>query len=182
MTPILQTAHDLRLNLIEGPIRKWSQFNILKVEEKAMGPWRIKAHVIGASHLISVRYKHVRFHEILACLKVKAPTGRICCSPLMHTGSLSHRFPDRIEYRFDSKILKWSAGQPIILKLEQMLPADGDRQFGIMAEYSPVRTGTTPKTIILIKMTSQALKFETVHSYPNEDCIVLSETSIKEAL
>jgi hypothetical protein len=172
----------LRLNLIEGPIRKWSQFNILKVEEKAMGPWRIKAHVIGASHLISVRYKHVRFHEILACLKVKAAAGRIYYGPLLDTGSLTHRFPDRIEYRFDSKILKWSAGEPIIRKLEQMLPAGGDRQFGLMADYSPVQTGAVPKTIILIKMASQALEFETVHSYPNEDCIVFSETSIKETL
>jgi hypothetical protein len=100
----------------------------------------------------------------------------------MDAGSLNHRFPDGIEYRFDSKILKRSAGEPVILKLEQMLSADGDRQFGLMAEYSPVQTGRVPKTIILIKMAGRALKFETVHSYPNEDCIVFSETSIKEAL
>lgn len=182
MTPTQQTAHDLRLNLVEGPIGEWSPFNILKMRGRVMGPWDIKAHVIGASHLISVNYKGVCFHEIVACMEVKAAARRIYYGPIPEAGDLAHRFLGQVEYRFDAKILPWDAGEPVMANLEQAAEGDAGRQFGMTVDFPPVDTETIPKTILLVAMEDRSLRFETVHSYPYEDCIVLTETSIKETL
>lgn len=182
MIPVLYAARDLRLNLVEGAMDDWSHFRIMKVEGMAMGPWDVKAHVIGASHLISVNCKGVLFHEIIACMEVKADAKRVYYGPIPDGGNLTHRFVDRVDYRFDSKILKWGIGEPLMIELERLASKGGESQIGLVAEFPPVDTAIIPKTIILIKLDGKVLKFKTVHSYPNEDCIVFTETIIKETL
>ncbi len=180
MTPPLQTVRDLRLNLVEGPINEWSQFTILQGRSEILGPWGIKAHVIGASHLISIHHQDRQFHEIVACMEVKAAARPLYYGPIPDAGSLTQQFMGQVEYRFDSQILEWEAGEPVMLHLEQRVNLDAERQFGLAVDFSPVGAKNIPKTIILVKMENQVLRLETVHSYPNENCIAFTETSIKE--
>ncbi|MBU1054385.1 MAG: DUF2617 family protein [Proteobacteria bacterium] len=182
MIPVLQAARDLRLNLIEGQMADWSQFRILKAQGMDRNPWNVKAHVIGASHLISVNYNGSLFHEIFACMEVKADAKPIYYGPIMDIGNLTHKFVDKLSYKFDSKILKWDTGEPLMLDLEHMANTAGDNKIGLVAEFPPINTDIITKTIVLITMDDKMLKFETVHSYPNEDCIVFTQTRIKETL
>lgn len=182
VTPVLQTTHDLRLNLIQGQMDDWSQFQVLQADRLTSDLWDVKAHIIGASHLISVKYRGVLFHEILACMEVQADAERIHYGPITDVGTQAHRFADRVDYTFNSKTEKWGAGEAIMLALERRVNIGGDSSMGLMVAFPPIDPAITPKTIILIKMDGKVLKFETVHSYPNEDRIVFTQTIIKETL
>lgn len=202
MTPVLQTAKDLHLNLIEGPMGDLSQFRILKAHSLVLGEWRVKAHIIGASHFISVDGNGVIFHEIFACMKVKSSAKRIYYGPIPETGNLTHRFDNGvtssgveyhvaehpgieypcIEYKFNSKLTRWDDGESHLLELERLAHESPAGRIGLVEDFPHVNAAIDPKTIVLVKIDGKILKFETVHSYPNENRIVFTQTIIKEAL
>jgi hypothetical protein len=180
MTPTPQSACDLRLNLIEGPLNEWTQFQILQSSGMSLGPWGVAAHVIGASHLISIRHDDLCFHEIFACMEVNSDAGLIFYGPITPPGNLVHRFADRIEYAFKPEKMGWRAGESVMADLEHRMNNHPGDCIGLSVGFAPIDGGTIPKTIVLIASDNQTLRFETVHSYPNEECIVCTDTRIKE--
>jgi hypothetical protein len=180
MTPTPQSACDLQLNLIEGPLNEWTQFQILQSSGLSLGPWDVSAHVIGASHLISIRHDDLCFHEIFACMEVISDARQIFCRPMAQTGNLVHWFSDRIEYTFKPEKMDWRAGVSVMADLEQRVNNPSGDCIGLSVGFAPIDGGAVPKTIVLVEPDNHALRFETVHSYPNEACIVFTDTRIKE--
>ncbi len=182
MTAVLQTARDLRLHLVKGPLANPAEYEILQKQRMVSGPWTINAHIIGASHLISIQYKDLLWHEIFACMTIQDDPEQLYSGRLKDVNQLIHRFADQIEYHFRSETLSWDRGEPILNVLEEKANQSAAGQIGLVEDFLPIDTTVVPKTIIVITVNGKVLEFETLHSYPNEERLVFTQTLIKEML
>lgn len=176
-----QSASQLRLTLATGEL-DLNQFRTLAKGEMSVGDLRVEARIIGASHVLALRRGSVSIYEVFACMQVQAPVKLVDCGPLeLVSGELRLKFPG-IAYQFQSRLCGWEQGQSALSLLEQRMDElrSAPQALALRFEF-PKAAGDarTPCTLVLVTARVQATVIETVHAYPNEDCIVLTTTTVR---
>lgn len=178
-----QSASGLQLSVVDGDFNK-DQLSILMSETMHFGPLKIDAAVIGASHCISMTGPDFLIHEVFACLDVEASKlaycgklGSVLGSIKLNINGYRYKFYLPRIYTFDEEItfLQWKELQNLADLMKR------DEGIGLRFQF-PNDEGfmNPPETIVIARKIDGRLTFQTLHSYPNEQRIVLTK-SIMEA-
>ncbi len=177
MEYIDQSANNLILTLIEGKL-DFSQFNILKEMSFSCKECKIVLRIIGGSHLITYRMGDLTLHEIFACNRVKKETPILLSGPLDKVyGSHSLMLSNTYQYDFSVKKGDLDTEAENIKKIESIIQAEEENTRGLVFDFPGNETGT-PKTMVLLKHEGCKINISTVHSYPNENTVVYSYTTL----
>ena len=175
-----QSAFGLRLNIIEGDLDK-GQFNILDQGTLTTPDFILEAAVIGASHILTISNAYTTFHEVFACIDVQTEGRRAFYGPLNKVaGSLNLVFGGQIHYGFKSQLFSKVDGEFFLSDIEEKART-GDKAncLGLIYEFPHGKLEIVPKTIVFAKTKGQEMDISTVHSYPGEGNIVITETFVK---
>ncbi len=172
-----QSANNLILTLVEGKL-DLSQFNILKEVSFSCKECKIVLRIIGGSHLITYRMGDLILHEIFACNRVKKETAILLSGPLNKVyGNHSLMLSNTYKYEFSAKKCKLIDEAGSIEKIESIINTEAEKTKGIVFEFPGNDTGI-PKTMVLLEHEGCKIKISTVHSYPNENNVVYSYTTL----
>jgi len=177
-----QSANNLRLSLIRGPINSAQHFDVLDTGSMEFGIGYIKADIIGASHVINFKIRGFEFSEIFACVEPKIGGRRLVYGPLKDFSAdhISYGFKkEHVKYSFSARISDWDEGEETLNNCEKYAIACGNRtgRIGLVREFPSKDANHAPKTIVTV-WHNERIQVETVHSYPNERRIVFTKTSI----
>ena len=176
-----QSAFGLRLNIIEGDLDK-GQFNILDQGTLTTPDFILEAAVIGASHILTISNAYTVFHEVFACIDVQTDSRRAFYGPLDKVaGRLNLVFRGQIHYGFKSQLFSKVDGEPYLNDIERQVRTYKDKAdyLALAYEFPHGKLETVPKTIVFAKTKGQEMDISTVHSYPGEGNIVITETFVK---
>jgi hypothetical protein len=158
-----------------------SQFAVLMQDRASGFGLEVEARVIGASHFISFKYADLQIHEIVSCAEVKASSARIYYGSLEDVSdSLDLSLFSKVSYAFTPRIIKAGSGDGEPLRIELMAQSAGqyENQLGLVYEFSGFKGLAQPKTIIWLRLDESEAKVSTIHSYPNERNIVVTQSRI----
>ena len=200
-----QSAGELRLHVVAGwlDVGRFPPLATARLERSGLC---VQASVIGASHVIRIADAQTDAHtgrvtEIVACgtlptdispafsgwLRDIAPAAELQLSP-------------RLRYCFAASRTDRRSGLPHFQALEQRIAEDPLSVTALGLDYSfPERrpeppsgalhegasevlpkTGTAPRTLVCVALDphDRRVTIETAHSYPNEDTIVFSHSTV----
>ncbi len=176
-----QSAVELRLTVCKDSLN-FDQFNLLEVRERWCGGIFVQAAIIGASHVLRFTTTDGEaLNEVFACMDV-ATSGR----PLLVAKSLPR---DQVKfdlggltYNFDSEV---RTGDSALDKLGQLqldigIAKNSVREIGLSHDF-PKKSEDPwiPQTLIYVGPRQGGGAFaRTAHSYPNENTIVFTETTV----
>lgn len=173
-----QYPDALRLTLVEGTLDP-AQFSVFSKQDLMTPKYRLTAHVIGASHLITYRYGELEFSEVFACTDIP---GVASWSLDDLTATSVVREFEGLRYEFTAWNEPWSDPEPLALR-ELVAAADAhgkcvlgvgiEQQFPQGEEFS-----VTPKTVVVgsVDHFTGKVIIETAHSYPNCRGLVMSRS------
>jgi hypothetical protein len=174
-----QSASALKLGIV-SEFLALDQFNVLS-SLMIKTPIKIEARIIGASHCISFVLNKQLFTEVFACTEVRAK-NIIFARQLSEMSCPLHLRLNEFDYKFKAKIISWEEGVSFSESLEQLARKKSEKIIGLVEDF-PVchKTGLIPKTIIVISNKSDLgfVQIDTVHSYPNEQKIVFTTSTIE---
>lgn len=174
-----QSAHDLRLNVIEGNF-DLSQFQIFKTKVLRISPeFTLSAMIIGQSHAVCFRVGDRRLYEIFACGEVRTSQRGAFSRHLDEVaGSFRMNFHRGLRYGFQATPKNWLQGSSEILRMK----SEANEFGGFSLSYDfPQGVSREPATTIVAGFadeTSASLVIRTAHSYPNEGTIVISKSEL----
>jgi hypothetical protein len=183
-----QSAAELRLNVIGGPL-DLSQFTLLSMDHISGAQLRVRAGIIGASHVLEVRHPRLpALHEVFACCDVRppeAPARRLYSGGVRDLSGVFECEPaDGCEYSFQSEVADLVGGAEMLSRLEAR--TDGASrspgQIGLCYTFpSPPGAGAPPKTVVWVGLDGgeREVRVETAHCYPNEESVVFSKSRIR---
>jgi len=167
---LIQSSRDLRYFLASGPVSLQS-FRILKSHEAEWQGFRFSFYVLAVSHAVSIEYGNQRLTEFLSCVPIQA-TG--------------HIIRDVSALRLPWEVTNRLSGMDYSFRLSLADGADGDaflRRFDAknqMTAHYPISPGfPTPITRIGWRLELAEANVETIHSYPEENRVVRSESVFK---
>ena len=183
------SAAALRHSVIEGELNL-EQFNILKqsqVESKEP-KFTIHGRIIGASHLFTFDFDSRVFHELFACQENEIPNNEIAWyGPLGKvSATIQLKLWNRIDYSFQAKLLRYVDAGQWLNEFEQNAAEIGRSEqwhsMGLVFDF-PMNESIkiVPKTIVTAHYYEPdgQIKITTAHSYPNEQTIVRSESTLQ---
>jgi len=184
-TYIDQSAMDLRLSVVTGTLEK-EHFNLLTTERRETSFGAIEAHIIGGSHICSLKIDKLTLHEVFACVDFELNRGRYA----IRTDSMDQvlagvnlNFKKHgVRYTFQSELVELDqAAVDRIAVMEQPLPGDSTIQM-IRTFDKREEDDHPPTTIVLVKnldfLRGKEIRLETLHSYPNEGKSVFTRTCV----
>ena len=178
-----ESATDLRLHLIPGLVEK-SRFSILKQGDLRLGDLLIKAHIIGASHMIHYDIQGRRLTEVLACSGGAELDDNIYWGSTNKVGgkvdlTLCHD----LEYSSRIDRTDWRQAADVRRDLEQdvALAANRLNEIGLSFRFPrPDDSTPAPETLVWVRASDHAsVDVRTAHSYPLERSLVLTSTRIR---
>jgi len=160
-----QSATQLSYRLIAAradlrPLR------ILESRELSWGDWNVRIHVLGASHAVELRLKDVWVTELLTCAKDSHSEESLLSLAANAATTGCARGPG-ILCRVSLEPLSLALGDD----LEGEFPADCRLDVAF-----PGGGATAPITRIGWRTAGPMFIVNTVHSYPEESCVVRSAT------
>ena len=158
---MLPGSTALRYRLLEGrtdvaPLR------ILATQHFLWGHWRVTAHVLGASHAVQLESENGVFTELLTC----AP------APGEHAALLALDAPGLAEASLgvlEVRVRLWRQGLGCRLNASNMTVA-----------FPIGPSEIAPETQLAWEMSAQQLRVTSVHTYPEENTTVWTETVLTE--
>ena len=172
-----QSANNLILTLVKDKL-DLSQFNVLKEAAFSCKECKIVLRIIGGSHLITYRMGDLTIHEIFACNRVKKETPILLSGPLEAVcGNHSLMLSNTYKYEFGVIKRKLDEEEINIREIENVIKEEKENTKGLIFEFPENESGV-PKTMILLKHEDCKLNISTVHSYPNENNVVYSYTTL----
>lgn len=149
--PVHQNPADLALNILTTSSHL--PLTVLKHDTLQIGLWRVKFHIIGESHLVTIEYDGVLvLCELLACVDVDA-------SSCLH----HHRFHDLAPHRFQQ------FGYSIDVEFKDCYDEVSVEADGVLEIAFPKIADQTPITrIVWTRVGENALRWHTLHVYPDE--------------
>ncbi|ACL02494.1 conserved hypothetical protein [Desulfatibacillum aliphaticivorans] len=174
------SASDLRLTLLADPVDA-ACFHVLEAERLEANGLELEARIIGASHWITFRTPQNCVHELFSCHE--AVNGKVLSQygPLKAPfGPVESLVMDEMEYSFHYRIAGLKALDPEAREIREaaLQAADRDRQTGLIYDF-PAQDGLpAPQTIVWACLDPGLLKLATIHSYPNEEALVITHTRI----
>ena len=181
-----QSAAELRLHVVGGRL-DLSQFTVLRTGAVDGPNLRVRAGIIGASHVLAIqRGKEPPLHEVFACLDLQndAQAKRLYSSAATELPVAIECEPAGLGYRFRSRVTDDRGARDELALLEARIArARTGRQsseLGLAHEFPALPGEKAPKTLVWVGLdaATQSVKVETAHYYPNEGTIVFSETRV----
>jgi hypothetical protein len=168
---LIQSSRDLRYLLLSGPVSLQS-FRILNTHETEWSGFKINFYVLAVSHAMSLEFGNHRLTEFLSCVPIQTEA--------------------KVVTEITTSELPWETSCKISgidyscrLNLADGTEGDGFRRsfkadHQISALY-PISPGfpTTPITRIGWRLEPGQIFVETIHSYPEENQVVRSESIFK---
>ena len=185
-----QSASELRLHVVGGRL-DLSQFTLLAAGRLEGPELRVRAGIIGASHVLEIqRRDEPPLHEVFACTDVRDDTRL----QRLYSGAVQE-LPAAIEcapaagfgYRFSSRVTDTEGAREALASLEARIArtvAGGQPgELGLAHVFPALPGGQAPKTLVWVSLDAAArrVRVETAHCYPNEGMIVFSETRVDAA-
>ena len=186
-----QQADQLYLSLIKGAVPK-DQVQILCSGELETALGTITASIIGASHFFELKTVDgkILFSELLACQKLKS-TKTLFYDKVEAANNFSKEI-DTIIYKFKAEQLQWDAD---IMSYFKKLCDKNSHHAGFALRFRFPAT-KEPKlknnndadsnnqllavTMLTVLEYKNKIRINSLHAYPNEKQLVLSETTISK--
>ena len=178
-----ESVAHLRLTLVEGQIDE-SQLNIIEETELQHKEVRIKLAIIGSSHFVMVKVGSWELSEIFACTQFSTPQPYKFFGPLslLREGGVNFSFDNGAHYVFSARITS-DSGE--LNRLETLADSTetGSLQVGLSFEFPSsveIKSNLLPKTVIWVgyDVEQRQIVVKTAHSYPNEEKVVITSTTI----
>ncbi|MFQ5796083.1 MAG: DUF2617 family protein [Candidatus Bipolaricaulia bacterium] len=193
-----QSAKDLGLTLLEGNL-DYLQFNILQEDGITRPNLKIKAGIIGTSNFLSIHSGNRSLHEVLACVEIKTDSLRAYHRFLnghresveLMPSDLSDQklhivsgLPDDAfwsDYKFHFWLKYGEAGLAELEHGEHMVcqAITHENQIGLVHRFQGKGQTQPPKTIVWLGLEGNLVHAKTVHSYPNEDLTLFTQSRIR---
>ncbi len=176
-----QSARALQFYLLAGPV----DVNALTVLRELHRDWngnRVRIGILGASHFISLTTKSGRvFNEVFACAKLDVEPS-VRSGPL---GSLQANVVtklDGLRYTFTPRLTSWGEGHAELQKLaDRVVGVCQAGEVGTTFAFPGVEgDARIPSTLIHASFKRSEFSVWTAHSYPSEEEIVFTKTTIQE--
>jgi hypothetical protein len=164
---LIQSSRDLRYLLLSGPV-SLRPFRILKMQETRWSGYLIHFYVLAVSHAVTLENENHQLTEFLSCMPVNTSAKVI-------TQTTASGLPWKVDTRVS--MIDYSCS----LTLGDSSRGDDFRNpfdpgSRIAAQY-PISPGfATPITRIGWRVEPSQIFVETIHSYPEEDRVVRSES------
>jgi hypothetical protein len=163
----MQSSRDLRFFLASGPVSLQS-FHILKSHQAKWRGFRFSFYVLAVSHALSIEYENQRLTELLSCVPIQMTAHIIKDISVL-----------RLPWEFTNRVYGMDYSCRLTLADSKdggafRCPFDAGNQ--ITAHY-PISPGfPTPITRIGWRLGLAEALVETIHSYPEENRVVRSES------
>ena len=174
------SASSLCLTVLTGDMDAL-QFAVLMQERVSGFSFEVEARVIGSSHFISLKYDDLRIHEVVSCVEVEALFTRAYSGLLKDvSNSLDLNFFSKVSYAFTPRVIKADSEDSEPMRIERMAQSarQHEYQLGLIYEFPGIKGLARPKTIIWLGLDESGAKVSTIHSYPNEKNIVVTNSRI----
>ncbi len=176
-----QSARDLQFYLLAKSV----DVEALTVLRQAEMDWRshkVRLGVLGASHFMTLTTKSGEvLNEIFACAKLdvspsvrSGPLGSLRTSVVTNVGGLN--------YSFTPRLVSWRQGAFELDQIKRRVEGElSSHEVGLSFAF-PAAEGDVriPHTLILAVFKRIEFSVWTAHSYPSEEEIVFTKTTIKE--
>lgn len=176
MNYLEQTHQDIRLYVLEGE-SDLEQFSILESETYSWQGKSITFGILGASHFITVTSSLESVTEICACVP-----GVFADTTLVHIDSPIEKLTPNVQksigntmYTFSANVIAAEEGAERMNDL--LLYKIGDHV--LSHEFPSNKPTVTPITLIKVSNIGNELITQTVHTYPNEDIMVFTVSTLK---
>lgn len=175
-----QSAQDLALNVLQGHPNE-EQFNILEQGSLEGIGLKVKASIIGASHMVELTVGDVRLCEVFSCEADKSRAGSMISSSFPEIKVPVVMDLDGVEYHFECFSTDSLRGAGLFHMLEKQSRFASRRGICGLAYKFP-KGGYTqqdfPKTVLVAVVNGGKIELQTAHSYPNEETIVFTKTMV----
>ena len=178
-----ELAASLQLNLLRGCADE-SLFTILQTGTLSLGNLSIRAHIIGASHLITYDLGGQCFTELLACSEATVHLGqKIFCGDLPELIDTIDLSPcENVSYVCRAELRDWEEAEHLRDELRDEISSTHSRphEIGLVSEF-PGQNGfaPAPETFVLVcARTAADVRVRTLHSYPNDRQLVFTSTQL----
>lgn len=174
-----QTSGAIRLYLTEGEF-DISQFTVLQNASLTWQDFEIHFGILGESHYVQFRYGDAVLNEICACTEIINPDNSKLIEydflPNIHHLPLATQFLI-FPYTFDFTYIDWEEGTK---RLEALRKKQKQNGTSVLTHAFPSRDTEehTPITEVYVE-TNERILVHTVHTYPNEDMMVFTESVLK---
>ncbi len=177
MTFLEQSSSDLQLTIAKGNL-DLKQFNIISQCKKSFLNFDVTMRIIGGSHFITFKNNHLEFHEIFACHNVRSKEALIYKENFGNIKNKLHlKFSENINYSFESFTLPQEKALEKMCKIEKLVEKIKNENKSLSFEFPASNNETPPKTIIYLELIdAKKISLETIHSYPNENKFVFTQT------
>lgn len=172
-------SKDLKLNLLNKLIDPDLYFTVLK-QSRLEGRINVNAFIIGSSHVIIFNSGNQYLTEIFACQNIPKQKEFLKFTPF--TGKKNFVIKEKVDsFSYSCAIDKYKWDEDIIR--DMLALADNSLQhgnIGLKASFPSKEKSMVPHTVISIpQMSNEECNVKTLHSYPNENAIIITETSVK---
>lgn len=164
------SVSTLRYRILDGPV-SLEPLKVLQTQCIAWGVWDVSFSVLGASHAVTLSCPDAEFAEVLACACPDGPISAVVDVP----GAIP------------SQPLALVHGVQVRCRIDRFTLADGDDlSFRVPPDsrldrpFPPV-DGHIPFTRIGWRIDGSALMVETVHTYPEDNAGVRTNTEFSMA-
>ena len=178
-----QSPAELRLSLLEGDL-DLGQFTLLHSGLTETKEFRVRAGIIGASHVIQVELSGANLHEVLACGDVVTESARFYSRSVAELPpTVELELAHGVSYCFRPALRAAREARGRLQRLEARIA----RAWGTLDEIGLCHTfpqprgcDDSPRTLVWVGLdpARRLLRAETAHSYPNEDTVVFSDTRV----
>jgi len=165
---LIQSSRDLRYLLLSGPVSLQS-LRILNTHQTDWSGFKIKFYVLAVSHAMSLEFGGHQLTEFLSCVPIQADAKvitQITTSELPWETSCS---VSGIDYSCHLSLADGNDGDGFRNSFK------ADQQISALYPISP-GFDTTPVTRIGWRLEPGEIFVETIHSYPEENQVVRSES------
>lgn len=173
-----QSADNIVLNTIDGDF-SFDELNLISQKEFFIGRTKISFGILGASHFLKVENKNDIFAEVFACIKMdKKESFSLIDAASNKSLNLEKKLLDysfkSTRVKMDSNSKKRYSSVVAQSSLVEVFPGDAEYIFPMGEDSFEFE----PLTAIAIKAVGKDIYLETLHSYPNEQTLIFTDTKI----
>lgn len=142
------------------------------IEKKTVGDFEFG--ILGASHYIKFKNgNEVIFTEVFSCAEFSSEDTSII--HLQGAKGIDFGTNIGLKYQFNSRVVEFDE----LTYSEMIQKYESNERYGLLFEFPYVGNPKfTPVTLITNKKEGDALVFETLHAYPEENKLVITKTVI----
>lgn len=182
-----QSAHSLRLTLCNGRLDQ-SQFTILERGWCKVGDMAVEAAIVGGSHFLTVEHSGQVFSEVCVCMPFKH-TGKVYLDePLYSVEGFDSRTvegtPQSLVYGVRRRVVAWDKADSDMKELLSRVNSSSRENVIALVHDFPRCKGDSrdPRTVVSVVRVEGGLSVSTIHSYPQEDLVVFTDSLFSPSL